>query len=219
MVLENDRVRIDRVELLSGDRIDRLSIPQDSLAIALDAGTLERSSAGEPASIGQVQAGETWWWPGAPAMHSIANMGQRPFVFLHVRLKESNDGVAGNSETPARPAVVPGVETLLSPERSGDGSAVTTAVLENSRVFVEQLTLQAGFRTDPPGQSHPEYVPRDVIIVALTPGDYEVSSTGEPAESGRFQPGKVWWWPRPPTTHSLANEGTEPYDIVKISLK
>lgn len=203
VVLENDRVRIERVQLAPGSRSDQRSIPQDSLAIALDAGTLEVSASGEPASIVQVQPANTWWWRRAPATHSMANVGPRPFTFLQVRLKARDATAAGDSEALGRPAVVPGIATLL----------------DNSRVFVEKLTLHAGFRTDPPGQSHPEYVPRDVIIVALTPGEYEVSSTGEPAESGRFQRGSVWWWPKPPATHSVANAGTEPHDIVKISLK
>lgn len=204
-LFENDRVRIDRLQFASGRRTDPPgrthpeSVPQDVIIIALTPGEVEVSSTGEPAVTSHVQPGKTWWWSKPPATHSIANVGTTSFHFVQVRLKESGDKVQWDGRLTTRPGIVP--------------------LVENGRVFVEKLTFPPGRRTDPPGQSHPEGVPRDVIIMALTPGNYEISSAGEPEESGRFQPGKIWWWPKPPSTHSIANVGKEPYDFVKISLK
>lgn len=204
-LFENDRVRIDRLQFPSGHRTDPPGrthpepVPQDAIIIALSRGEVEVSSSGEPAVTSRVEAGKAWWWPKPPATHSIANVGKTLFHFVQIRLKEPGDNVRWDGELSARPGIVP--------------------LFENGRVFVEKLTFPAGRRTDPPGQSHPEGVPRDVIIMALTAGHYEISSAGEPEESGLFQPGKVWWWPKPPATHSIANVGKEAFDFVKISLK
>lgn len=107
-----------------------------------------------------------------------------------------------------------------------DGCTVDSApdrrawtILENDRAVVEGRHYPPGQRTDPPGQSHPEAVPRDVMIILLTAGEVEINTTGSDVRSGRFEAGTTWWWPKPPATHSIANIGTEPFDFLKISLK
>lgn len=92
-------------------------------------------------------------------------------------------------------------------------------VFENERVLIEGRHYPPGQRTDPPGGSHAETVPRDVIIILLTPGEVEINTTGTDARTGRFEAGTSWWWPKPPARHSIANVGTEPFDFLKISLK
>lgn len=92
-------------------------------------------------------------------------------------------------------------------------------ILENDRVLIEGRHYPPGQRTDPPGQSHAETVPRDVLIMLLTPGDVEINTTGTDVRTGHFEAGTTWWWPKPPATHSIANVGDQPFDFIKISLK
>ena len=70
----------------------------------------------------------------------------------------------------------------------------------DERYSVDRLTLAPGRRSDPPGVTHPD--PRDVVLVALTPGIVEVSPTGAAGafEKGRVEVGKVWYFPA--ATHS-----------------
>ena len=114
----------------------------------------------------------------------------------------------------------------LPPATRCDGCTVDSVagrsawtVFENERVLVEGRHYPPGQRTDPPGASHAETVPRDVIIILLTAGEVEINTTGTDARTGHFEAGTSWWWPKPPATHAIANVGTAPFDFLKISLK
>jgi len=56
------------------------------------------------------------------------------------------------------------------------GPPVRIFLFENDRVRIDRLQFAPGRRTDPPGRTHPESVPQDVIIIAPTLGEVEVSS-------------------------------------------
>ena len=146
--------------------------------------------------------------------------GRRGMIFLAFLLMVLCFATGGSSQVPAggAPPGQPGVRcdgctVDSSPERRA------WTILENDRVVVEGRHYPPGQRTDPPGVSHPETVPRDVMIIMLTPGDVEIITTGNDMRSGRFEAGTTWWWPKPPAAHAIANIGKESFDFLKISLK
>jgi quercetin dioxygenase-like cupin family protein len=114
--------------------------------------------------------------------------------------------MAGNAQSPAAGA---------QPGQPSDGTIRRITLIDNPRVLVERLTFQPGQRTDAPGKTHTD--PRDVAVIQLTPGDIYMN-TGETSETGHQDTGKVWWISSP-HQHSLANVGTDPFDLITIHLK
>jgi len=91
-------------------------------------------------------------------------------------------------------------------------------ILENPRVIVDARTYAPGERTDVTGNYHEEGY--DVVTIMLTPGWVEMIATGEEMETGYFEAGHTWWWPKsPPGGHSIANVGKEPFTYLNIRLK
>ena len=173
---------------------------------------------------------------------AVAGVGQRVWA-RGERSHERFNNVVNKQEFPMRPKtewhsvrvmtlfivllvliVVPFRGSAQAPTTSArlNQNPATTprlTILENDRVVVDRRVYAPGERTDPPGRSHVENPPRDVLRILVTPGDVEIISTGDKVETGHFEAGHVWWWPKPPATHSFANIGKEPITILGIRLK
>ena len=102
--------------------------------------------------------------------------------------------------------------------REKDPGFTSVQVFKNDRLDVNRMTSLPGHRTDPLGKTHPESYATDVLVIMLTPGYAEISTAGEPAVKGYFEAGKIWFWPKPPATHSFANIGNMPFDYLTVHL-
>ena len=102
--------------------------------------------------------------------------------------------------------------------REKDPGFTSVQIFKNHRLDVNRMTSLPGHRTDPLGKTPPESYATDVLVIMLTPGYAEVSTAGEPAVRGYFEAGKIWFWPKPPATHSFANIGNMPFDYLTVHL-
>src|SRR5262245_22190909 len=100
----------------------------------------------------------------------------------------------------------------------GSAHAITrTMLVENDKFTIGRYTFAPGERQaeihPPPGTGQ--------IVTLVTPADIEVTlddGTGPKTESGRMEPGKVWWLSKT-TLHKYANLGTVPFDIIVVTFK
>jgi hypothetical protein len=212
-LLDNPRVIVDRLTLQPGQRTDppgkTHSDPRDVFVIQLTPGDIYMNT-GEVSETGHQDTGKVWWIS-TPHQHSLANVGKDTLDIITIHLKEPFQASA-QAPPPAAPAA-----TSPQPDPFH-----RLNLLDNERVIAYRLTFQTGQRTDPAGRVHPD--PRDGVVIMLTPGEIEFY-TGEKIETGHQDPGKVWWMPKPPFLHSLANVGyvrgddKGPWNIMVVSLK
>lgn len=76
------------------------------------------------------------------------------------------------------------------PGANGQSPGPGAPLTQNDRLDINRMTKDPGHRSDPPGKTHPESTPSDVLAILLTPGDVEISTAGEKAETGHFEAGK-----------------------------
>jgi len=84
-------------------------------------------------------------------------------------------------------------------------------LVDNERVRIQRLTVPAGFRETL------QVVPNDQIAVQVTPGDLDVTISGQKT-AGRIDPGTTFFVPKN-APHQFLNTGKSPYDVVLVMLK
>jgi len=91
------------------------------------------------------------------------------------------------------------------------GPAFASKVLvDNDRVRIQRLSVPAGFRETL------QVVPNDQIAIQVTPGNLEVTISGQKT-TGRIEPGTTFYVPKN-APHQFLNMG-QSYDVVVVMLK
>ena len=109
------------------------------------------------------------------------------------------------------------VGTLIAPfivtarAQAPAGPAFASKLLvDNDRVRIQRLSVPAGFRETQ------QVVPNDQIAIQVTPGDLEVTISGQKT-AGRIEPGTTFYVPKN-APHQFLNMG-KAYDVVVVMLK
>jgi quercetin dioxygenase-like cupin family protein len=84
-------------------------------------------------------------------------------------------------------------------------------LVDNDRVRIQRLSVPAGFRETL------QVVPNDQIAIQVTPGNLEVTISGQKT-AGRIDPGTAFYVPKN-APHQFLNMGQSPYDVVVVMLK
>jgi len=84
-------------------------------------------------------------------------------------------------------------------------------LVDNDKVRVQRLSVPAGFRETM------QVVPNDQIAIQVTPGQLEVTISGQKT-AGRIEPGTTFYVPKN-APHQFLNTGAAPYDVVVVMLK
>jgi mannose-6-phosphate isomerase-like protein (cupin superfamily) len=84
-LVDNDRVRIQRLSVPAGFREALQVVPTDQIAIQVTPGDLEVVIAGQK-TVGRIEAGTTFYVP-KNAPHQFLNMGTAPYDVVVVMLK------------------------------------------------------------------------------------------------------------------------------------
>lgn len=107
--------------------------------------------------------------------------------------------------------VVPYIVTARAQAPAAGPSFASKMLVNNERLQVQRLTVPAGFRETL------QVVPNDQIAIQVTPGDLEVTISGQKT-AGRIEPGTTFYVPRN-APHQFLNVGKTPYDVVVVMLK
>jgi quercetin dioxygenase-like cupin family protein len=84
-------------------------------------------------------------------------------------------------------------------------------LVDNDRVRIQRFTVPAGFTETM------QVAPNDQIAIQVTPGDLEVTISGQKT-AGRIEPGTTFYVPKN-APHQFLNKGKSPYDVVIVMLK
>jgi mannose-6-phosphate isomerase-like protein (cupin superfamily) len=85
VLVDNDRVRIQRLSVPAGFRETLQVVPNDQIAIQVTPGNLEVVISGQK-TAGRIEPGTTFYVP-KNAPHQFLNMGQSPYDVVVVMLK------------------------------------------------------------------------------------------------------------------------------------
>lgn len=85
LLVDNDRVRIQRLSVPAGFRETLQVVPNDQIAIQVTPGNLEVVISGQK-TVGRIEPGTTFYVP-KNAPHQFLNMGSAPYDVVVVMLK------------------------------------------------------------------------------------------------------------------------------------
>jgi quercetin dioxygenase-like cupin family protein len=85
LLVDNDRVRIERLSVPAGFRETLQVVPNDQIAIQVTPGNLEVVISGQK-TVGRIDPGTTFYVP-KNAPHQFLNMGEAPYDVVVVMLK------------------------------------------------------------------------------------------------------------------------------------
>jgi len=85
LLVDNDRVRIQRLSVPAGFRETLQVVPNDQIAIQVTPGELEAVISGQK-TVGRIEPGTAFFVP-KNAPHQFLNMGQAPYDVVVVMLK------------------------------------------------------------------------------------------------------------------------------------
>lgn len=205
MLLENDRVRVERFELAPGQSTGRHERPTDQLLVFVRGGVLRSLTTGR----------RTLWregrvlWQGAATQSEPGsqNAGEATIVMVAVSLKpptQRSDFVAGKAGNPFG-------FYLNYPNIPGED------LLENDRVVVQRFLVR-------PGQWEGVHAHNpNMLYIHVRGGQWAARSKKEP-EHAYPQPspdGEVGWMPPIDISegHQSGNVGQEPIDLIWVTLK
>jgi quercetin dioxygenase-like cupin family protein len=100
---------------------------------------------------------------------------------------------------------------LFVAARAQTPAFASKALVDNERVRIQRLTVPAGFTETM------QVAPNDQIAIQVTPGDLEVTISGQKT-AGRIEPGTTFYVPKN-APHQFLNKGKTPYDVVIVMLK
>jgi len=203
-VLENEFVRVYRVEIPPGESALLHRHAQDYFWIVVRGADLETTVAGGKPERQPLADGEKGISK-APIVHKVANLGSQPFLTIAIELKHGFNERALRCGMGERPC----------PSEVGDltGPQYAVATLfETDRMRVTEIEL------DPKAvlPTHEHTAPH--MVVALTP--LELESAAEDQEPARVtqQPADVAWLPAG-VKHKLTNVGKQTARFVSIEFR
>jgi quercetin dioxygenase-like cupin family protein len=85
IVLDNDRVMVQRLSVSAGYRDPESVVPRDMIAVQASPGEMEVVINGEK-TTGRVEAGKVWYVPKS-TKHQFSNIGATPYDTLVITLK------------------------------------------------------------------------------------------------------------------------------------
>lgn len=201
VVLENDKVRVEKYELAPGQSTGRHTHFSDQLLVFIKGGVL-RSAAGR----------STLWRDGRVAWESAdnasdggsTNVGTTPIEMIWVRLKQAPATV-----TPASAA--PRDDHLGYPNIPGED------LLENDRLVVQRFVVK-------PGQWEGVHAHRpNMLYIHVKGGQWGERTYKQPEHSSGplSADGSVGWMRIVDIGegHESRNEGSEPIDLIWVTLK
>ena len=201
VLLENDKVRVEKYLLAPGQSTGRHTHFSDQLLVFITGGVL-RSAAGRP----------TLWRDGRVAWEKAdeasddgsTNVGSTPVEMIWVRLKQP-------SHTGAPASAAPRDYHLNYPNIPGED------LLENDRLVVQRFLVQ-------PGQWEGVHAHRpNMLYIHVKGGQWGERTYKQPEHSsGPFSPdGSVGWMRIVDITegHESHNEGSNPIDLIWVTLK
>ena len=107
--------------------------------------------------------------------------------------------------------MVPYIVTARAQAPAAGPAFASKMLVNNDRLQVQRLTVPAGFRETL------QVVPNDQIAIQVTPGDLEVTISGQKT-AGRIEPGTTFYVPKN-APHQFLNMGKTSYDVVVVMLK
>lgn len=199
VLLENDKVRVEKYELAPGQSTGRHSHSSDQLLVFIKGGVL-RSAAGRSTLW---RDGRVVWEPADDASDAgSTNVGSSPVEMIWVRLKGH----------PAAAAAAPRQDYHLNyPNIPGED------LLENERLVVQRFLIK-------PGQWEGVHAHRpNMLYIHVKGGQWGERTYKQPEHpSGpRSEDGSVGWMRIVDISegHESRNEGSEPIDLIWVTLK
>lgn len=190
-VLENDSVMIARLRMAPGAKEDVHTHPFSAVVIQLDAGDVDMRL-GDAHNTSRRPAGFVEFISrGVP--HAAANVGKGPFDLVTIAIKPDRRR---------------GGEAAAQPVPAG---ITRTSALDNDDARVARVEFAP--RAREPIHSHPF----DLVVVALTPGRFEVR-IGDEVDTRDVAAGEVIFLPRD-RTHAVSNVGTSPATLYSVGIK
>ena len=203
VVLDNPRVRVEKLVLQPGQSVGRHGHPADQLLVFIKGGIMKSADNGRATlwRDGRV----AWQSATGPADGDSTNAGTAPIVMIRVTLKDNTavrSGAAGQ-----RPQAVP----LNYPNIPGED------LLENDRVIVQRFIVA-------PGQWEGVHAHGpNTLYVHVKGGQWAVRSKKEPEHlyPDSDPDGAVGWMSPIDISegHESGNAGKEPIDLIWVTLK
>jgi predicted metal-dependent enzyme (double-stranded beta helix superfamily) len=204
VLLDNERVLVERFVVAPGQATGRHSHPGDQLLVFIKGGVLSSAASGRA----------TLWRDGSVAWQSASgsaddgsvNTGATPIEMIWVTLKPLRA-----TSTAAAPGPEPKYRHLDYPNIPGED------LLENEFVIVQRFTIGPG-QWEGVHAHHP-----DMLYIHVRGGQWAARSKHEPehAYPDRSPDGKVGWMPAIDLSegHESGNIGKEPIDLIWVTLK
>lgn len=195
LVLENEYIRVFRVEIPPGDATAVHTHSYPHVYISLDNAEIANEVPGKAPVASTLEAGETRIVK-ARAIHRIRNLGQRPFVNLTIELKRDS-----GSQVAFSPAVE---EFKFDSGASGD-----LFELPNARGYIIHVSTGGEFK------EHRHEHAR--LMAALTECDLQIQDSAG-VKPLRLRKGDVAWFSEK-AVHSVRNTGREPAVFVVLEFR
>jgi quercetin dioxygenase-like cupin family protein len=210
LLLENERVRVERFELAPGQSTGRHERPTDQLLVFIRGGVLRSLATGR----------RTLWregrvlWQAAAVQTSDAgsqNAGDATIVMIAVSLKPPAPRTASTAGTTAAKTSDPFGFYLNYPNIPGED------LLENDRVVVQRFLVN-------PGQWEGVHAHNPNMLYIHVRGGQWAARSNKEAEHAYPQPspdGEVGWMPPIDISegHQSGNIGQGPIDLIWVTLK
>lgn len=187
---ENPYIRVYDVVVPPGDATLMHVHGKDYFFVNFGDATLKNQAAGQPEQDLNLKDGEVRYTP-ATVTHRVRNIGKTPFHNLTVELLQPPSA---------------------NPERFTPLGKNQTVVLENERIRAIRTLLQPGESTGI--HSHPQHI----LMITVDNGSIRVDFPRQKPQEKRVKPGEFTWQDAP-LTHSLANSGETPVQVIEVEVR
>ena len=203
LLLENDRVLVERFVLAPGQATGRHTHPEDQLLVFVKGGVLRSVETGRSTLWREGRV--AWYGAGEAADAGSRNAGPAAIVMICVTVKPV---ARPGASTPGAPPADP---HLNYPNIPGED------LLENARVIVQRFTVD-------PGQWEGVHAHRpNMLYIHIKGGQWAARSRHEPEHPypDPSPDGEVGWMPTIDIRegHESGNIGPQPIDLIWVTLK
>ena len=202
VLLENERVRVEKFEVAPGQSTGRHTHRGDQLLVIIKGGVLKSNASGRSVlwQDGRVQ----WLGSAEPADEGSTNTGAAPIELIWVSFKP-------HSRLPGERAGPPGDAHLVYPNIPGED------LFENERIIVQRFNVA-------PGQWEGVHAHRPNMLYIHVKGGQWATRTYKEAEHAYPDPspdGEVGWMQPFDISegHESGNIGPHPIDLIWVTLK